>query len=97
MAKKQRKARFTKKEKWVYSLGVLSLSALFASKVFFSAQISNVKMNIERVNYQIESQEKKNESLMMQVNELTSYENVSQVIKELGLAYNNENIVVINK
>ena len=33
----------------------------------------------------------------MQVNELTSYKNVSGVIKELGLAYNNENIVVINK
>ncbi len=98
MAKKQKKnSKFSKREKLVYTLGILSFVALFASKIFFGAQISNLKMNIEKINYQIENQEKKNESLTMQVNELTSYENVSGVIKELGLAYNNENIVVINK
>ncbi len=97
MAKKQRKPKFTKKEKFVYTLGVLAFVALFATKIFYGAQISNIKMRIEEINYQIENQEKKNESLTMQVNELTSYENVSGVIKDLGLAYNNENIVVINK
>ncbi len=97
MKQKKRKAKFTKKEKLVYTVGLLSITALFATKIFFGAQISNMKMNIEKMNYEIENQEKKNESLTMQVNELTSYENVSGVIKELGLAYNNENIVVINK
>ncbi len=95
--KKQRKVKFTKKEKLIYAVGVLSFGALFASKIFFGAQISNIKMNIEKIHFEIENQEKKNESLTMQVNELTSYENVSSVIKDLGLAYNNENIVVINK
>lgn len=97
MKLKKRKAKFTKKEKFIYSVGVLSVIAIFAVKIFFGAQISNLKMNIEKINYQIETQEKKNESLTMQVNELTSYENVSGVIKDLGLAYNNENIIVINK
>lgn len=97
MKLKKRKAKFTKKEKFIYSIGVLSFIAIFAAKIFFGAQISNLKMNIEKMNYQISTQEKKNESLTMQVNELTSYENVSGVIKELGLAYNNENIIVINK
>lgn len=97
MKKQKKNSKFSKREKLVYGLGVLSFVALFACKIFFGAQISNIKMNIEKINYQIESQEKKNESLTMQVNELTSYENVSGVIKELGLAYNNENIVVINK
>ena len=97
MARKQRKPKFTKKEKFVYTLGVLAFIALFATKIFYGAQISNIKMRIEEINYEIENQEKKNESLTMQVNELTSYENVSGVIKDLGLAYNNENIVVINK
>ena len=54
-------------------------------------------MNIEKINYKIETQEKKNESLAMQVSELTSYENVNGVIKEMGLAYNNENIYVIEQ
>ena len=97
MLKKKKNSRFTRKEKLIYTLGAFSFVALFASEIFFGTQISNMKMNIEKINYQIESQEKKNESLTMQVNELTSYEYVSTVIKELGLAYNNENIVVINK
>ena len=42
-------------------------------------------------------QEKTNESLTMQVNELTSFENVQKVVKEMGLAYNNNNIIVIDK
>ena len=54
-------------------------------------------MNIEKIEYKIEQQDKKNESLKMQVNELTSYENVSKVIEKMGLEYNNKNIVVINK
>ena len=54
-------------------------------------------MNIEKIEYKIETQQKKNESLTMQVNELTSYENVSTVIEDMGLAYNNKNIIVINK
>jgi Protein required for the initiation of cell division len=97
MKLKKRKVMITKKEKFIYSVGILSFIAIFVIQIFFGAQISNVKMNIEKINYQIETQEKKNESLTMQVNELTSYENVSGVIKDLGLAYNNENIIVINK
>lgn len=97
MTKKKKNSRFSRKEKMIYTLGIIAFIALFASEIFFGTQISNMKMSIEKIHYQIESQEKKNESLTMQVNELTSYENVSGVIKELGLAYNNQNIVVINK
>lgn len=32
----------------------------------------------------------------MQVNELTSFDNVKEVAKNLGLAYNNDNIIVVN-
>lgn len=52
-------------------------------------------MDIEKVSYKINKQEKKNQSLVMQVNELTSYENLDSVLKDMGLAYNNENIVVV--
>ena len=97
MRKKVRRPKWTRKEKFVYFIGIVALTALFASKIFFGAQISNMKMNIEKIRYDIENEEKKQESLIMQVDELTSYENVSSIIKELGLAYNNENIIVINK
>lgn len=33
----------------------------------------------------------------MQVNELTSFDYVKEVVKEMGLAYNNDNILVVNE
>ena len=54
-------------------------------------------MSIEEINYNIDSQTKTNESLTMKVNELTSFENVSDVVKDMGLAYNNDNIVVVDE
>ena len=87
--------RLTKGEKMLYTLGVFCIVATIVLKVFSSASISNIKMSIEKVSYQIEKQEKQNQSLVMQVNELTSYENLSVVLKEMGLAYNNENIIVV--
>ena len=97
MKKKNTKniVRLTKGEKLLYTLGVFCIVATIVLKVFSSASISNLKMSIEEVSYQIKDQEKKNQSLVMQVNELTSYENLSTVLKDMGLAYNNENIIVI--
>ena len=94
---KKRKAKFTKGEKFIYTLGVLCLISIFVIKVFCGASISNIKMNIEEINYKIEKQKNKNESLTMQVNELTSYENLDGILKEMGLAYNNENIILVDE
>lgn len=85
----------TKGEAMLYTLGTFCLLFTIVIKVFSSASISNLKMDIEKVSYKIENQEKKNQSLVMQVNELTSYEKLNGVLKEMGLAYNNENIIVI--
>ena len=95
--KKQTKniVRLTKGEKLLYALGVFCIVATIVLKVFSSASISNLKMSMEEISYKIEKQEKKNQSLVMQVNELTSYENLSSVLKDMGLAYNNKNIIVV--
>jgi len=97
MKQKRRRLKFAKREKMLYTLGFASLVLFFAAQVFFVAQTSNMQMNIKQTNARIERQERMNESLTMQVNELTSYENVSTVIRELGLGFNNENIIVINR
>lgn len=94
---KKRKVKVTKGERFIYTLGFLCLISIFVVKVFCGASISNLKMNIEEINYKIEKQENKNESLIMQVNELTSYENLDAILKEMGLAYNNENIIVLDE
>lgn len=97
MKKNNRKIILTGEEKFIIFIILSCVIGMFAIQIFFGAQISNYKMNIEKIDYKIETQEKKNESLTMQVNELTSYENVSKIIEDMGLEYNNENIVVINK
>ena len=97
MKKKTRRLKITLEEKLIIFVIILSISGLFATQIFFGAQISNTKMEIEKIDYRIETQEKKNESLTMQVNELTSYENIDSVLQDMGLAYNNENIIVLDK
>ena len=93
--KRTRKARLTKGERMLYTMGFFCLVLTIFIRVFSSAGIGNLKMDIEKMNYLVENQERKNQSLTMQVNELTSYENLNGVLKDMGLAYNNENIIVV--
>ena len=95
--KKARGIKLTGLEKFYIFVILLSVISLIGTHILFNAQISTIKMNIEKVDYKIENQKKKIESLTMQVNELTSYDNVSSVIENMGLAYNNENIIIISK
>ena len=80
----------------IYTAAVICGVFMIVMQIFFGAKINNLKMNIEYINTQIENENKKVESLTMKFNELTSYENVKDTIKDMGLAYNNENIIVIN-
>jgi len=95
--KKNKKRGITVGEKLLYSLAGIALVLTFALKVFCGASISELQIKIANINSEIETQQNKNESLTMQVNELTSYENLATVLSEMGLAYNNENIIVVNK
>ena len=49
----------------------------------------------KRTKREIRTQEKKNESLEMKINELASLDKVIEVAQEEGLSYNNDNIKVI--
>lgn len=96
MKKRTKKVvRLTQGERMLYTLGLLCFVLAIVIRVFASASIGNLKMDIEKVSYRIDAQKKRNQSLVMQVNELTSYENINSVLKNLGLAYNNKNIVVV--
>lgn len=86
-----------KKNTKLFITAVLSLALIVVLKVFCGASISHLNMSIEKMNYQISEQEKKNESLTMKVNELTSFDKVREVASSMGLEYNNENIIVVNR
>ena len=96
MSRRRRKVKITKGEKILYSFAFLALSSTFLVKIFCSASIGNLNIMVEKLKYDVSTQSKKNESLTMQVNELTSFDYVNTIVKEMGLAYNNENIIIIN-
>lgn len=98
MAKrKAKRSKISKGERMMYFMIVFAMVFSLGIKTFCGASISEMKISIEEVKYKIDEQEKKNESLTMKVNELTSFENVKGVVKEMGLAYNNDNIIVVGK
>lgn len=97
MRKKKNKSKITKGERLLYFYATLAFFLMLSLKIFCGARVGEMKMNIEEIKYNIEQQEKKNESLTMKVNELTSFENVQKVVEEMGLAYNNDNIIIIDK
>lgn len=87
--------KLTKGEKIIYLSGIVCMVSVVLLKIFFGAGIGNYKMSNETLRNQIATEQKNVESLTMQVNELTSYDNLKDIVKELGLAYNNDNIIVI--
>ena len=95
--KKGRTIRFTKGERLVYISAAIAAVMTFVLQVFCSASTGHLNMNIEDIRYQITEQEKKNESLSMKVSELTSFDKVKDIVKDMGLMYNNDSIVIINE
>ena len=91
--KRTKKKTFTKLDTTLYLFATLALLCIFLVKIFGGAEVSH----LNKTKHSISEQSKKNESLTMKVNELTSFENILAVVKEMGLGYNNENILIINK
>ncbi len=97
MERKKIRAKITRGEKMLYSVSILAFLFTFVLKIFCGATLGNLSIDTEKVRTKIASQQKTNESLTMQVNELTSFDYVKDVVKEMGLAYNNDNIVIVNE
>ena len=94
---KTRRSKISKGERMMYFMVIFAMVFSLGIKTFCGASISEMKISIEEIKYKIDAEEKKNESLTMKVNELTSFENVKGVVNEMGLAYNNDNIIIINE
>lgn len=92
---KKRTMRITKGEKLLYMSAIFCFAMTMVLKVFCGAGVSHLSMSVEKMRYEIETQERKNESLVMKVNELTSFDKIKDIVSDMGLAYNNDNIVVI--
>lgn len=94
---KKRKLKITKGERLLYSGAFVCVALTVLIKIFGGASVGHLNMSVEKAKYDIDVQQKTNESLAMQVNELTSFDKLKDVVKEMGLAYNYHNIVNIEQ
>ena len=98
MSKKRvKRVKITKGEKLLYTFAGFTLCGTFLLKIFCSASIGNLNIMVEKLKADVSTQTKKNESLTMQVNELTSFDYINNIVKDMGLAYNNDNIIIIDE
>lgn len=82
----------SKFERLLYTFTIVLLVISPFGIVFSQATLSKINFDVERAKQELSTQEKKNESLAMKVNELASLDNIKVVAEEQGLSYNNNNI-----
>jgi cell division protein FtsL len=92
----KKRIKLCKGEKALYKTAVICFILIVVINVIGAVQVGGLSMKVEKLRHEITLQEKKNESLVMKVNELTSFDTIKEVVKEMGLAYNNDNIIIIN-
>lgn len=93
--RKKKKKGFTKLEKFLYKSCLTISVFMLIGIVFTSATVSKMNIELQNMSKEVESQEDTNESLAMKINEMASLDNIKSVSKDLGLAYNNDNIKTI--
>ncbi|MDQ0155913.1 cell division protein FtsL [Robertmurraya andreesenii] len=101
---KQKKAiEKAKKNRFSFSPGEKILGLIFSAALCFGAvqMISNqaaiyeINKDIQETSAKIQSQERVNADLSMQVEELSTYERIWAKAKELGLNLNENNVKVV--
>ena len=85
-----------KRDKRLFILIVLVLVFSPLLQVITRAKLSEKNIDVEKIKTNIEKQEKLNESINMQINELASLDKIRQIADKNGLSYKNNNITSID-
>lgn len=94
MSKKKNKKGFEKKLNRVF----MCLSLLLIMGILFGQiTLSQMNLEVQRLEKGVQSKKDQNQSLVMKINEMASLDNIQSVSEEAGLAYNNDNIRTIDK
>ena len=88
MRKVKKRLKMSKFERLLYIFTLVVLLITPFALVFSQATLSEINFEVEKTKKTITTQEKKNESLQMKIDELTSFEKIQEIAKELGLSYN---------
>ena len=91
---KKNKKGFEKKLNRVF----MCLSLLLIMGILFGQiTLSQMNLEVQRLEKDVQSKKDQNQSLVMKINEMASLDNIQSVSEEAGLAYNNDNIRTIDK
>ena len=93
--KKKKKKGLTKLERFICKSGIFMMVILLVGIVFTSATVSKMNIELQKKTKEVDLQINTNESLVMKINEMASLENIKYVSTNLGLSYNNENILTV--
>ncbi|HHU54683.1 MAG TPA: hypothetical protein GXZ63_02575 [Mollicutes bacterium] len=94
--KKHYKIKLSKGEKLLYLGAILCGLGTTIFQIFLGARVGHLNISVEKLKYEIDVQEKKVEGLTMKINELTSFDKVQDIVKTMGLAYHNDNIIDVD-
>lgn len=88
----KKQLKMGKFERLLYTFTILLVLACPFVIVFSQATLSKINYEVEVSKKELTAQEKKNESLIMKINELASLDKIQEVADNQGLSYNNSNI-----
>ena len=88
----KKQLKMGKFERLLYTFTILFVLACPFVIVFSQATLSKINYEVEISKKELTTQEKKNESLIMKINELASLDKIQEVADNEGLSYNNSNI-----
>lgn len=94
MSKKKGKL-FTKIERFLYKSFICLTILLIIGIVFGQTSLARINLEVQKLKEHVENKKEENQSLVMKINEMASLENIQNVSNNMGLAYNNENIMTI--
>ena len=94
--KMKKQLKIGKFERLIYTFTIILLALSPFAIVFSQATLSKINYEVEKTKKTIATQERKNESLSMKINELASLDTIKEVAALQGLSYNNDNIKSIN-
>ena len=93
----KKQLKMGKFERLLYTFTILLVLSCPFVIVFSQATLSKINYEVEISKKELTAQEKKNESLIMKINELASLDKIQEVADSEGLSYNNSNIKNIGK
>lgn len=92
---KKKKQFLCKFERFMYKLCIFVIVLLIVGIVCGQTSLAQINLEVQKLTNEVEDQRKKNESLEMKIDEMTSLERIKKVSEEYGLSYNSDNIKTI--